>query len=310
MVVAVSADMEGVSQLGDVREIIACCQEYWQAGKPRFEADVRAACEGALAGGASEVVVLDNHASGNTFNIWPESLPEGARLEQWNVFELHERGIDAFLQVGYHARGGLDGFLSHTYVPGLRLRLGDELISETHGRAWAAQLPLLGIVGNDTHGRTLGSLAGVPFLVVQKSQGRASMAPAFADPQEGLDAIRDFAARCVSGGSKEPVATPAGGTFAASMPNGTEVVDQMQAGGWTRVDDVEFAVELDDWKDAQGPLAVAMGAAFSPFMSDWLSELATRDDAEAADREKAERLSARVVEWARPDEPEWFTTAA
>jgi D-aminopeptidase len=309
MVVAISADMEGVSQLGDVREILACCPEYWERGKPRLEADVKAACEGILAAGASEVVVLDNHASGNTFNIWPGSLPDGARLEQWNVFELGDRGVDAFFQVGYHARGGVDGFLSHTYVPGLRLRLGEELLSESHGRAWAARLPLLGIVGNETHAQTLGSLAGVPFLVVQESRGRASMTPTFTAPQEGLEAIRDFTTRCVRGGSKEPVAPPKGGTFAASMPNGGEVADQMQAGGWTRVGDVEFAVELEKWKDAQDPLAVAMGAAFSPYMPDWLNELATRNEAEAADGGKAKRLSAQVAEWAQREEPEWFTTA-
>jgi hypothetical protein len=38
-------------------------------------------------------------------------------------------------QVGYHARGGVDGFHSHTYGLDLRLRYGDELVSESHGRA-------------------------------------------------------------------------------------------------------------------------------------------------------------------------------
>ena len=82
----------------------------------------RAACEGLLAGGASELVVLDNHG-GNTVNVSPASLPHGARLETWNVYDLREHGVDAMFQVGYHARGGVDGFLSHTYLPGLRLRV-------------------------------------------------------------------------------------------------------------------------------------------------------------------------------------------
>ena len=66
MRVVLSVDMEGVSQLVAPNEIIACCEEYWATGKPRLEDDVAAACRGLLAGGADEVVVLDNHASGNT----------------------------------------------------------------------------------------------------------------------------------------------------------------------------------------------------------------------------------------------------
>ena len=132
MIVAVSVDMEGASQLRSVREIFGCFPEYWATGRPRLEADVAAACEGLLAGGADELVVLDNHG-GNRVNVGPRSLPAGARLETWHAFDLGAHGVDAMFQVGYHARGGVDGFLSHTYVPGLRLRLDDELISESHG---------------------------------------------------------------------------------------------------------------------------------------------------------------------------------
>jgi D-aminopeptidase len=63
MRVVLSADMEGVSQLREVREIAAACAEYWETGKLRYEADVVAACEGLLSGGATEVVVLDNTAA-------------------------------------------------------------------------------------------------------------------------------------------------------------------------------------------------------------------------------------------------------
>ena len=79
------------------------------------------ACEGLLAGGASELILLDNHG-GNTVNVTPEVLPPGARTETWHVYDLRVHEIDAMFQVGYHARGGIDGFLSHTYLAGLRLR--------------------------------------------------------------------------------------------------------------------------------------------------------------------------------------------
>ena len=69
MRVVLSVDMEGVSQLRDPHEIFACRPEYWQTGKPRIEADTVAAVQGLLEGGASEVIILDNHGGGNPMNV-------------------------------------------------------------------------------------------------------------------------------------------------------------------------------------------------------------------------------------------------
>ena len=70
-----------------------------------------AACEGLLAAGTSDLVVLDNHG-GNTVNVSAEALPAGARLETWRDFDLLDHRVDATFQLGYHPRGGVDGFLS------------------------------------------------------------------------------------------------------------------------------------------------------------------------------------------------------
>ncbi len=310
MLVVVSVDMEGASQLRGVREIFGCFPEYWHTGKPRLEADVAAACEGLLAGGASEIVVVDNHG-GNTINVSAESLPRGARLETWKDFDYKEQGAEAMFQVGYHARGGVDGFLSHTYIPGLRLRVGDELISESHGRTWAGEVPVLGITGNDRHRDTLGSLAGIPFLVVQESVGRSAMRPTFQDPQEGLDAIRAFAAECVrNAASSASVSAPEEVTFEASMPNGSEVADQMLAAGWARAGEVEFSVELTRWRDAREPLAAAMNAALAPFMPYWLGGFANAADAAGADQARVEQLGAMFDAWAEESQPEWYREPA
>jgi D-aminopeptidase len=304
--VAVSVDMEGASQLGDIRETFGCLPEYWETGKPRLEADVAAVCEGLLAGGATELDVLDNHG-GNTVNVSSEALPAGARLETWNVYDLREHGVQALFQVGYHARGGVDGFLSHTYLPGLRLRAGGELISESHGRAWAAEVPLLGIVGNDLHRETLGSLAGTPYLVVQESVGRAALKPVFADPEEGLDAIRSFAREAIADGGA--AAAPSGLTFEASLPNGAEVVEELVRAGWERVGEVEFAVELDSWRDSREPLAAAMSAAIAPIMPYWLGGFADAGEAAAADQDRVRRLALILDAWAVESQPEWYTEA-
>ncbi len=310
MLVAVSVDMEGASQLRSVREIWGCMPEYWQTGKPRLEADVAAACEGLIAGGASELVVLDNHG-GNRVNVSHESLPPRARLESWDVYELGERGVDAMFQVGYHARGGVAGFLSHTYVPGLRLRVDGELISESHVRAWAAEVPLLGIVGNDLHQQTLGSLERTPYLVVQESLGHAAMRPVFEDPRAGLAAIQSFAEECARGAAAAPsVSGPRDVTFEASLPNGRDTTGVMEEAGWERVGDVEFAAELETWRESRALLATAMNAALAPFLPYWVTGFASAAEAETVDQNRVEQLVTIFDGWAAASEPQWYTQAA
>lgn len=300
--------MEGVSQLRSVREIWGCLPEYWQTGKPRLEADVRAACEGLLAGGATELVVLDNHG-GNTVNVSASALPEGARLETWRDFDLRDHGVKATFQVGYHPRGGVDGFLSHTYLPGLRLRVDGELISESHGRAWASNMPLLGITGNDLHRDTLGSLAETPFLVLQRSLSRDAMEPLYGEA-EGLEAIRAFAEHCMrNAADAPPVVPPTDAVFEASMPNGDTVAEQMTAAGWSRSGEVEYNAHLDTWSDARGLLAAAMNAALVPFLPYWLGGFDSAQQAAAADPARVDQLRRLFDAWASGSDPQWYTQA-
>ena len=91
------------------------------------------------------------------------------------------------------------------------------------------------------------------------------MRPVFDDQDDGLDAIRTFAEACArERASARAVAAPSGVAFEASMPNGREVVEEMADAGWERVGDVEFAVELETWRDSREPLAVAMNARLHP----------------------------------------------
>ena len=310
MRVVLSVDMEGISRLTEPREILSCRPEYWATGKPRMEADTAAAAQGLLDAGADEVIVLDNHGSGNPQNISPESLPAECRLETWNVFDLPEQGVDAMFQVGYHARGGTDGFISHTYVPGLRFRVGDELISESHGRAWAAGVPLIGITGNDTHRDTLGSLADTPYLVVQETIARGWARPGFADPQEDLDAVRAFAAGCLRDlGDIRPPQPPHQPRFEASMPNGDEQVDAMLAAGWRRTGDVEFAAELGDWSEARELLAAAVGAAMAPLLPYWIGATGAAE-ASSLDPARVAALTEVLADrWCSQSYPEWYASA-
>jgi len=69
--------MEAVAHISDVREVLACRPEYWEIGRRRLTEDVVAAAAGLLDGGASEVILLDNHGSGNPWNVLLGELPAG-----------------------------------------------------------------------------------------------------------------------------------------------------------------------------------------------------------------------------------------
>ena len=133
----------------------------------------------------------------------------------------------------------------------------------------------------------------------------------FPDPQEGLDAIRSFAEECVrQRASAQAVTAPAGVSFEASMPNGGDVVEAMAGAGWTRTGEVEFAVELESWRDSREPLAAAMNAALAPFLPYWLGGFAGPDEAGAADQERVAQLRLIFDAWAAESQPEWYTEPA
>ena len=305
MRVALSADMEGISGLRDPRSILAFERSYWKEGRRLMTADVVAAAKGLLRGGADEVVVLDNHASGNPQNVIAAELPEGARLESWNVFDLAVESVDALLQVGYHARAGVAAFVSHTYVPWLRLRVDGELISESHGRAWAAAVPLLGITGNEAHLRTLGSLSGVPYLVVQHTSSVEEVEPAFPDADAAAAAIAAFAAQSLEAGGVE-IVPPSGLELEAAVQSGVDT-SGMTAAGWEPLEESVFAIELGEWRSAREPIAAAMATAIAPWAPYFGSfELSSEQALERVyDEPILQRGREHFGEWLRSELPEW-----
>ncbi len=115
--VYISADMEGISGIVGDDQVSAGGAEYARSRKLMAE-DVNAAVRGAIAGGATEVVVNDSH--GGQRNILPEDLDPSARLithsfKRYGMMEGLDETFDAVLFIGYHAKADTPGGLfAHT----------------------------------------------------------------------------------------------------------------------------------------------------------------------------------------------------
>jgi D-amino peptidase len=309
--VAIVADMEGVAQLTDPHELLAFARPYWSSGRRKLTADVAAAARGLLAAGADDVVVLDAHGSGNSgTNIELDALPARVHVESWGASELAARGVEAMLFVGFHARAGVPAFFSHTHVPDLRLRVDGELVGENHTTAWSLGLPLLGIVGNDANGRTLGSLSGVPYLAVQRTRASwVEVEPVYPDQSASDAAIATFAEAVARNGGVA-VPAPRGVLLEASVPASEDGVRTLAEAGWEQRSSTEFAVQLGAWHESRALLWAAQNAGFER----WLPYYRTfeLDSADALERVHDDPLlveaRAAVDAWLRASHAEWLSS--
>lgn len=121
MRVLVISDMEGVAGISRWAQVTAGSDGY-EEGRRLYTEEINAAVRGAFAGGAREVVVMDCHGAGGdwSFNsLIPEALDPRCEFvvqTRWTEYTaMLERGCDAALFVGQHARAGSErGVLSHT----------------------------------------------------------------------------------------------------------------------------------------------------------------------------------------------------
>lgn len=206
MRVYLSADIEGVAGIAAWEEARKSNAEYGEFRR-QMTAEVRAACEGALAAGARAITVKDAH--GTARNLVASELPAPAQLIRgWSghpfgmVQEL-DRSYDAVLFVGYHARAGAGGNpLAHT-MSSLRvheMRLNGEPLSEYRIHAWAAALvdvPVVFVSGDRTLCEEVAAFQPATRTVATKWGEGASQHSLH--PSEAVESIRDGVREALSG---------------------------------------------------------------------------------------------------------------
>ena len=315
MRIALVFDMEGTSHIDDIREPLPMYRAYWRSGREKLTNDVVAAAQGLLDGGATEVVVINHHGAGSEGwpNLIAERLPDQVRLAgDLGTAGLRDQ-VDAMFEVGCHARGGSASFLSHTILPGLRLRLGGELLSESHWWAWNGGVPLLGIVGSAELGEDRGTLGAVPYLAVQRSSSRRSARPVFDRPEDTAEAIRAFATAAARRAGTARTMTPRGPILLeATIQNGEEATPTMEAAGWLRTGPTAFRIEADAWRDGADTIPAAIwaaaDAAWVPYTF-WFEGLDPTSE-EAALAFPPDRLAsadAMLESWANAATADWIT---
>src|ERR1051325_9946590 len=121
MRVLIMYDMEGVSGIV-VWEQVEGGKPMYEEGRRLYTEEINAAVRGAKAAGATEIVAVDCHGAGGSWNFnsfVPDLLDEDCTWvahHAWSSYtDLLEQGCDAALFVGMHAMAGTpDGVLCHT----------------------------------------------------------------------------------------------------------------------------------------------------------------------------------------------------
>lgn len=200
MKVFISADIEGVSSTVRWSE---CNQndKFYPKFAAQMTEEVVAACEGAIAAGAKEILIKDAH--GWAGNIDPNRLPECAKLirgwtgHPYSMVQEIDNTFDAVMFVGYHSAAGKDGNpLAHTISSDsfFSIKINGEIASELTLYSYTAAyegVPTVFLSGDKMlceEGKKLHP--GIKTVAVKEGVGSAVISMA---PKKALKKIKEVA---------------------------------------------------------------------------------------------------------------------
>ncbi len=197
MKVFISADIEGVSgcTTWDETEIDKSAYEAYALQMTR---EVNAACEGANAAGATEIVVKDAHDSGR--NIDHSMLPQNTKLVRswagglYSMVQELDSSFDCLIYIGYHSAAGTDyNPLSHTMDTMIDwLTINDQLASEFLIHSYIAayhKVPIVFLSGDKGLCETVRNvIPEIRTVAVKEGKGNSTIN---IHPQLAVDLIRE-----------------------------------------------------------------------------------------------------------------------
>jgi D-amino peptidase len=240
--VFLSTDMEGTAGIVDWEQCVGDGPEA-TAGRRLLLDEVNAAIDGALAGGATEIVVNDSHYLMR--NLPPAQLHGRAtylagRHKPLYMMQGLDESFDAVFYVSYHgSMGGDPAVLSHTYNPGavMEVRLDGRVVGEAGINTLVAAhfgVPVVLITGDQTACEEARAVVpDVEAAVVKQSVSRFGAASLH--PEVACELIRSAAERAVRRAA-EPSTPPS--TPPLTAPAALDVV-------WRTGDMAEMAEWID-----------------------------------------------------------------
>lgn len=183
MKVYISADLEGVSGVVATPQTRMGEKEYERA-RQLMTAEVNAAIEGVLAGGAAEVIVNDAH--GTNRNILIEELNPAAQLitgkpKLHNMMQGLDSSFDVVFLLGYHAQPGTAyAILDHAYYSQVvyQISLNGQAVGEAGFNAALAGyfgVPVVLVTGDQAVAQEARELLGsVETVIVKEAYGRSA----------------------------------------------------------------------------------------------------------------------------------------
>jgi D-amino peptidase len=234
MKVFISSDMEGTAGVVDWAQCVGDGPEA-VAGRALLLGEVNAAIEGALAGGASEIVVNDSHSVMR--NLPPAALAGQASCISGAHKPLYMmQGLDAsfgaVLFISYHGSVGAPAGMSHTYNPRavVEARLGGVVTGEAGINALVAAhygVPVVLITGDRCACEEAAAL--IPGIVTAPVKEPVSRSAAHSlHPARACALIREAAEKAVAAASAPPPAAP------APLEITVRTTDIAEAASWIR----------------------------------------------------------------------------
>jgi D-amino peptidase len=210
--VFISFDMEGVAGIVDWSQCRGPGQAY-EEGRALLLGEVNAAIDGALKGGATEIVCNDSHGAMNNLNpaeLHGQAAYVAGRHKPLYMMEGMDASVDAVFFVGYHGSiSGQSSVLSHTYNPSVvsKVELGGIECGESgiNGLvALSCGAPVVLITGDQqTAAEGDPFVSGAERVVVKESITR--FAAAQLHPDRARDKITDAARAAVQRAPSVPL---------------------------------------------------------------------------------------------------------
>ncbi len=261
MRIVIQTDLEGISGVCVFQQTREMTTSYYQDARRLLMADVSAAVDGCVDGGATEVMVVDNH--GGTFNFVPELMSPkakyltGRKRPHYREMEKLYRSYDAVILLGYHAMAGTpDGILRHTQssIGGNRYWYnGREFgeIGQTSAAMGCLGLPVVMISGDAAGCREARAFLGQDIVAVSVKEGYT--------PEYGLLLAPEAAHALIRAGAKEAmtrigvckpfeVAVPVHGRLVFPDKSTADNFKPLRA---KRVDDYAFETDFDNVGDLE-----------------------------------------------------------